>query len=263
MALTHQILFNNYDLTELIEEHDEGRPVRLNAQVAPKRHGAIISEVPVYGPRQIRMRGSVYGSGADPVQDLRDTMNDLQEACNNRRARLTMFTDRYYNAYCASFNWGYVKGSALQVAQFAVEFVCDDPFAYSAADPTDVVQTLTTSDEAIDITNNIYRKSFNLTYGGNAFTYPNIIVTAGASVEVIHVVIRNLTTGYLQQYTGTIAVLKSLIISNSGFTVRNDGEDDLVNFSGNFIALEPGINAMEIEGSAPATYTFDFVERFI
>src|SRR3990167_9696399 len=157
MALIHQIKFNDYDLTELVEEQDEGRPVRINAQVVPKRHGAIISEAPVYGPRQIRLRGTIYGAEPDPVQDCRDQIGAIQEACNNRRSQLTMFTDRYYNAYCTNFQYAYVKGSALQVANFAVEFVCDDPFAYSAVEPADVVRTLTDGDTPVDVTNNIYR----------------------------------------------------------------------------------------------------------
>lgn len=261
--VTPLISFRDYDLTEMIEEQDEGRPVRLNAQVAPKRHGVIISEAPVYGQRQIRLRGKVYGEGADPVEDCRNTLNAIQAACNNQRGQLKMFTDRFYNAYCMSFNYAYIPGSAMRVANFALEFVCDDPFAYAVDPPDPEVQNLTSGDVAIDVTNNIYRKSFTLTNPGNVFVYPTITVLAGASVPIVNVVIRNLTTGYLQQYTGTIAVVTSLIINNGGLTVENDGTSDLGNFSGNFISLSPGANSMQIEGTAPATYTFEFNERYV
>lgn len=264
MPITHQILFNSFDMTEIIESYDEGRPTRVNAQIVPKRHGAIISEAPVYAARQIRMQGTVYGDPgvADPVADCRSQLNDIQEACNNRRSKLYLFTDRFYNAYCTNFQYSYVKGSGLRVAMFSLDFVCDDPFAYSETDPADVVRTLTDADTPIDVTNGIYREEFTITNNGNIFIYPTITVQAtGGALN--NVVIRNLTTSHLQQYTGTILSGKSLVISNNGFTVLNDGESDLANFSGHFIWLDPGVNTMQIEGTVPATYTFDFKERFV
>lgn len=247
------------DLTEDVETYDEGNPVRLNAQAVPKRHGALISEVPVYGPRQIRMTGHLYG---DDKEDLRDQINTIKQKLGNTRGKVYLFDDRYYNAYAANFSYSYVPGSAMLVAVFGIEFMCDDPFGYAETAPGATVRSLTSGDTPIDVTNGIYREEFTLTNNGNEFVYLKVTVLAGAS-QLTNCVVRNQTISHLWQYNGIVSATKSLIVDSVTFNVTNDGVKDLANWSGSFIWLEPGSNTIQIEGSVPATYTFEYQERYI
>lgn len=254
---TQIIKFDDVDLEPYFSTWQEALPSRLNAMTAPRRHGAILSEAIVIDPRRISIRGTVMKS-TQPL--LRDTLDVLGELFSRTKKRLQLWDDRYIIASKSDFTFSYIPGSAMRGVDFDLQFFCDDPFWYSTT-PTTVPHELTTGDTAIDVTQNKYRKAFTLTNSGMFIVYPKITVTAGAT-PLTTCVVRNLTQGRYWVYSGTVAAAKSLVVNPIDFTVRNDGTDDLTNWAGDFLGLRMGANSMEIEGTTPATYTFEWTSRW-
>jgi hypothetical protein len=257
---THQILFGTLDLTEYIEVQDENVPNRLNVQLVPKRHGGVVSEVPVFGPRTVRLQGSVY-SPDGTKEALRNLIKTIEVGLGTTRKKLYYFSDRYYNAYKSGMTWMWVPGSAMLVAKISIEFLCDDPFEYTSVDPSAQSFILTSGHTPVDITNNIYKRTVTLTNNGNYFAYFISTVTADQGNAVVYSIIRNNTISRNNQYTGTVVINDAVVIDNGGLTVKNDGVDDLANWNGSWLWLNAGINTLELEGN-PGTYSFIYRERY-
>lgn len=260
MAVTHKIMFGSLDLTDIIEQWDEGLNTRINMQSVPKRHGGLVTELPVLEPRRIRMRGRMF---ATSQEEMRNSLRAIEAGLGYTRKTLTIFDDRFYSAYKAGFSHAYVEGSALLVATVSIEFIADDPFEYSMIDPAPVAVQLRNTDTVVDITSLYYKKSFNITNLGSAFSFLTMTATAvlGPSFRVV---VRNNTISRTQSFASPGVVLsgKSLVISNGDFTVKNDGVNELTYWSGTFLWLEPGLNELEVEGS-PMDYSFSHRQRFI
>lgn len=252
-------LASAFDLSEYIEDHDDGSNKRLNMQALPKRHGGLVTEVPVVEPRRIRLSGRI---SADTKEDLRTIIRNIASALGYSRKKLYLFDDRYYNAYNSSFQFKYLPGTGMLSAVIQLEFIADDPFEYPEGGNTIVTQTILASDTVVDPTNGYYKKSFLINNPGSVFIYPKHTITANQGVPVGRVIIRNQTTSRNQQYTGTIAIGNALVIQNGNFKVENNGVNDLTNFVGSFLHLDPGDNTIEIEGSL-AQYQFEFAARYL
>lgn len=256
----HSIKFGDYDMTEIVEEIDDGSNTRINAQSVGKRHGAFISSEPVLEPRKIKIRGTLYSSDGTK-ETLRDQIRELAKELGFERKRLKVFADRYWNAYKGQFSHAYIPGTALLVARFSVEFFCDDPFEYEDPDPAATEVILTSGDDPIDPSSNLYGKDFTLDNDGDLFSYLKVTVTADQGNAVTQAIIRNQTEGVLEQYTGTIGIGNSLVIDNGIFSVKNNGVEDLANWAGTFLWIDPGTNNFRIEGE-PATYSFEYKKRW-
>jgi phage-related protein len=255
---TQIITFDNVDLSEYFSTWQESNPSRLNAMTAPRRHGAILNEAVVEDARRINIKGTIMKASAEL---LRNTIDDLSELFMRRNCRLQLWDDRFRYAYKSEFTFAYIIGSAMKAVDFELQFFCPDPFWYSVT-PVTEPWTLSTSDTPIDITDNKWRRAFTLTNTGKIYTVPKITVTATGGVGLTTVIVRNLTQGLYWIYSGNVAASKSLVVNAIDFTVRNDGNDDLTNWNGDFLVLRPGANSMEIEGSTPATYTFEWTPRW-
>lgn len=254
---TQIITFDDVDLSDYLSTWQEAAPSRLNAMTAPRRHGAIVSEAVVMDARRVSVRGTILKS---TQALLRDTLDILGELFMRTNKRLQLWDDRYLNAYKSDFSHAYIPGSAMRGVDFELQFFCADPFFYSTTADT-IPHELTTGDTVIDVTQNKYRKAFTLTNNGKVIVYPKITVTAGAT-PLTTCVVRNLTQGRYWIYSGTVPAGLSLVVNPLDFTVRNDGEDDLTNWAGDFLGLRTGTNSMEIEGTTPATYTFEWTSRW-
>lgn len=255
---TQIIKFDDVDLSDYFSTWQETCGSRLNAMTAPRRHGAILSEAVVEDARRIQIKGTLM---ADTPEELRDILDDLGELFMRRNKRLQLWDDRYRFSYKSDFTFAYIIGSAMRAVDFDLAFFCPDPFWYSTTGDTEPYE-LNTGHTVIDVTNSIYRRAFTLTNNGKVTVYPKITVTAGASVPLTTITVRNLTQGLYFVYTGTIAVTKSLVVNPNLLIVTNDGEEDLTNFNGDFLGLRMGANSMEIEGTTPATYTFEWTSRW-
>lgn len=253
---TYQFMFGTLDLSDAVDEYSEAVDTRLNAMQVPKRHGVLITEVPVLAGRVVKIKGRVQ---AENYAVLRGTLDTMGRLLNSGRQQLRIVDDRYINAYKQSFSFGYVPGSALCAADFAADFVCDDPFWYEDVLQEETV-VLTSSDTPIG--NGNYRKTVLITNGGEVFVYLNLTVTAdqGGSIDLVR--LRNTTQANRTfEYTGTILSGKSLVVDSNEFTALNDGVEDLTHWSGYWIALDKCTATYEIEGK-PGTYVLSWRQRY-
>lgn len=259
------LVFDGVDLSDYIQTWQEIAPTRLNIVTVPRRHGGLISDAVVQDVRQINLTGRVV-SPDNTALGLRTTLLTLSELLNRQNKKLQLWDDMYIVAYKSSFGYQYVDGSSLRAADITINFQCVDPFWYSTtpstAGSTDPIisPNLTTSDQLIDFTNNIYRRDFTIVNTGNLFVFPVITVQAGAT-PLTHITVRNLTLGRLFTYTGTVQPGKILTVDTANFEVTNDGVEDLTNWAGDFVWLNPGSNSIEIEGTTPAAYGWTWTSR--
>jgi len=267
-SLTHIVSFNGYDLTDVIEQHSDQSNTRVQLQTVPKRHGALLTDIPVLDVRKIQLKGVIYGTTQDAV---RTKIREIEAALGFTRGKLKLFSDRFYWAWKTDFSFSYVPSTGMLVAVVTMGFACDDPFEYDEAGPILVSQILTTGDTHIDVTHGYYRKQFTIHYTGTAFVYLYIVVSADQGVALTEVLIRNtsLSPSRQESYTAAFGGLSgivnagtSLIIDGNFFTVQNNGIDDLVNWQGVFLWLQPGDNVIQIEGN-PATYQLQYNLKYV
>lgn len=254
---TQVIMYDSVDLNQYgIETWQESANSRLNAMTVPNRHGALVSSAVVQDARQITVTGRVVSSDGTAI-GLRTQLSALSELLSRLNKRLQLWDDLYVNAYKGNFTFAYVPGSALRAVDFSITFLCVDPFYYSTTTGSQSYN-LTTGDIALDITNNIYKKAVTLNYTGTFLEYPVWTVTAGPTVPLTRITIRNLTIGRQFVYTGIVAVNTALVVDTLFFTAQNNGANDLTNWNGDFIWIQSGNNSLEFEGTAPASYALTY-----
>lgn len=264
---THAVSFNSYDLTDIVEAHSDQSNTRVAMQTVPKRHGALLTDVPVLDIRKVQLKGIYYGSTKEAV---RDKIREVEAALGYTRGKLRLYTDRYYWAWKTDFSWSYVPNTGLLVVIMTMGFACDDPFEYSDAGVNNVMQIINNGDTIVDITRNYRKKAFTLTNNGSAIAFLKVTVQANQGNALTRVIIRNLSLSPTRQeaYTaavdgsGVVASGQSLIIDNGFFTVQNNGIDDLKNWAGTFLWIASGVNNMEIEGEY-AQYNFEWNDRWV
>jgi len=255
---TPYIAFDGVQLDDYFATWQEQANSRINAVTVPRRHGALITDSVVEDPRIIGVTGRMQN---DDPEDLRDIIDQLSELFQRRNKRLQLWSDRFITAYKSQFGFAYVPGSGMRAADFSLQFFCPDPFWYDTT-PDAVDFDLAQTDLALDITNNKYRREITVTNDGDVYVYPTITVTPGGT-PLTTIVARNITSGRMFTYLGTVAVGTALVVNMAAFTVENNGIEDLQNFSNSdFWALQPGDNVIQIEGTAPANYDFAFTKRF-
>lgn len=250
--------FGTFDFSEDVEDCDEGLNTRLTVQVVPKRHGAIIADVPTLEPRIISFRGAILKSGPTALVDARARRLLMSKSFNAGRQRLQIYDDLYNFAFKNSFAWSYINGSPLAAIAFTVQFVCDDPFLYKISGPITQFYALTSPPDLISIPNN-----------GDAFVFPRVQLIANMGgpltppIKLTHSYINPLgqTITRVFQYNGVVAAGTILDVDMANFSVLNNGVADLPNFAGSFLWLNSGANTYYYEGS-PATFAITFAERF-
>jgi len=101
---------------------------RLGEVEVPRRHGVYIQATPFLSARQITLRGSI----GDQVAVLRAQIDELARSLlADGRGKLKEWDSRYVWATARSFSSSYREGSGMMLADFSVDFLCDDPYWYS------------------------------------------------------------------------------------------------------------------------------------
>lgn len=254
--VTLLVKYDDLDITETCEDVQISAPTRVQMMAVPKRHGGLVSEVPVLDPRRINIRGKIQEAS---FTACRATIDLFEKTFHRFNKKLRIYDDRYINAYPLGFNYVFLPGSGGASVAYTIDIICADPFWYNDTTGSDS-RTLDTGDVAIDITNNVYRESFTINNTGTAFVFPVITVTAGGT-NLTTITVRNLTTGRNFSFVGTVLSGNSLVVDCGQFTVENNGVEDLTNWSGSFLWFDPGNNSMQIEGTTVATYAFAWSPR--
>lgn len=253
----YQIKWDDVVIDDSVEQLAIGSPKDVTMMRVVKRHGGLVSEVPTVGPRTISLRGKIQEQTFDLFWSKVD---ELEKIFSRFNKKFYIRNDRYIRAYPISFGWAPIEGSGGLSAAYTVELKCADPFWYEESGVVSTTKNLTSGDTAIDITAGYYRESFVINNIGTAFAF--LKVTVNAVSQITRAIVRNTTTNRAWTYTGTVPITKNLIVDAGNFIVTNDGVEDLTNWNGSFIWLEPGNNSIEIEGTVNADYTLEYSPRY-
>lgn len=235
------LLFDNVDLSGYVGTWQESANARINAVTVPRRHGALVSDAVVQDVRNIRITGTLVSLTASGLRTILDTLSELLSRQNKA---LQLWDDRYITAYKAQFVYSYVEGSALTAANYAIAFVCVNPFWISLTQ--NVILTTFNAMMTIDFTAKLYRQSFVLTNNGTFVAYPLYSLSCVGNT-ISKVIVQNLTLNRRFTYTGTIAAGTTLAVDVTNFTVTNNGASDLTNWTGDFIWLLAGANNIQVD----------------
>lgn len=267
MALTQLISYDGFDVTNEVARVSITDANRVQAAAVAKRHGGIITDIPVRDAKRVTLTGTIYGRDYDvtnPHDGARARVDAYNAISMRYNKRLRFHTDRYLNAYPLNFAHEPVLGSAGTVETFTWDFICLDPFWY--ADPAaPTIFTLNSSDSLLDITNSYYQETQDINNIGSTFIYPVVTVAMfAAGSKTWRVQFDNLTTGKFWRYEFAYVggTNRTLIVDAGQFSVQIDGNDDLTNWQGTFVWLDPGVNSIRVSGSIDATYTVAFTPRY-
>jgi len=206
----------------------------------PCTDGAIAEEAKL-GPKTITIEGDIAGSDYD---DLRTNLGALKAGLLGQGiAKLTIDNERYINCQCKDFSYAY--DHMTRRATWSATFIAHYPF-WQAETATEDEDTPTSG------------VGYTVTNAGNAPARCKIEILADAETAD-SCKIQNTTTGKTFQYRGTIAAADVLEVDNrydtDDFEVLNDGADDMDNYEGDFITLDPGENTIVYTGVAGPTIT--------
>lgn len=179
----------------------------------------------------ITVEGDIAGTEYD---NLRTNLDTLKAGLQDGFQKFTIDDDRYVMAQLRDFDYQYIHPRVA--AKWRAVFVAHYPFWLAETPSTDTRTPVTTV-------------GFTLANAGNAPTRVKLVATAGAEIDD-DFQIENSTTGEILKYRGTVAAGEALEIDNrydtDEFEVLNDGDDDKVNFEGDFLTLDPGNNTIVV-----------------
>lgn len=244
------VKFGTYDFTDTINSWVTRRNVTLDAASVPIRDGLSIQGGKL-GPVEIELRGLLMGSTIAAVRTLKDS---LLAGITNRTENLTLNDDRFVEARVAQFNEQWIEGAALLALEFVITFVSTLPYEQSVTLQSSTVVTTTASNQDFSITN-----------AGNYPAYAKITVTAPGGGISNDLTVYNLTRNESFAYYGTIASGQSLVVDGMALppSVENNGDDDIVLFSGDFIKIDAGINSFRINSVVGVSIKVEWRDTYV
>jgi len=183
----------------------------------------------------VTVKGDIIGSDYD---DLRTNLDTLKAGLHNGKQKFTLDDDRYIMGQLKNFTEGVVH--LKRMCTWSASFVCEDPLW--------LAETATVDDRTPTS-----GTPYNVTNAGNAPVRAKIEFTAPAGGISNDIQFENTTNSELMKYIGDVVATEDVEIDNrydtDDFQVLNNGVDDHANFEGDFITLEPGVNALEFTGT--------------
>mgnify|MGYP000990117134 CR=1 FL=1 len=241
------------DLNAYIEEWTPAKKFRTQTYKITRRDGLKMPNTTIES-QTIKLKGNVVDNSLTTARSTFDAivkgLNSMRYKPNGDREpkNLFLFDDRFIKVFLDDFNNDYQ--GALKIMKFETRFTAPEPF-YQYINKLRKAQAISSSPT-----------SFTVTVNGNAYSKPQIKITAGAG-SITTLTIQNLTTGQLFSYTGTIIAGNSLVVDCDLLTVQNNGSDDLTNFSGDLdMFLLPGDNAFKFTGTTGGTVRVDWFDRW-
>lgn len=233
----------NLDSTNKVAIADLAVAVAKSIKQSPlaKTGGSII---PI-GKRKsiiIRLSGTIVGSNYDALRTNLDALHAAFEHVSAEQ-KFTIDDDRFLRVQGVSFGYNW-PSSFRTLANFTVSMIASDPFWLS--------ETLTSDSTVISAA-----PSQVINNPGNAPTRVKITVTNASNAINDDLKIQNTTIGETMQYRGNIVATKEFVANNmvddKDLVVTNDGVDDIVNFEGDFLTLNPGNNTIVLTTAVALT----------
>lgn len=231
-----------------IADIDQKERTSLKAHTIPKSDQSI-AETMRRTSLIITMNGDIGGLDYD---DLRTNIDALKAGLYAGLQKFTKDDDRFIMAQLQSFNFKYEWIRTL--AKWKAVFLAHYPFWLAEVASND--DRSPTSDVTYNITND-----------GNAPARMKVRVTNNSGGPIANdIAFTNTTNGDNFRYTGTLVNTKILEVDNrfdtDDFEVLNDGANAQVDFEGDFITLDPGVNAVKYVGTTAVNVELDFRDTF-
>lgn len=231
------------DLSTYAESWDLSRKYRNSKFTIARRPGVIVPDVE-FGEKTLSIKGKIWGTTSATA---RTTWDSFLQYMNGGEKDLYIFDDRFVRGFLVNESHKYI--AALRVVEFNLQFLIQNPFNL-------YLQKLRTT-QAVSSS----PTSFTVTTNSNVYLKPEISFVAGAS-DITAIQLQNLTTGENMVFSGTVAAGDTLVIDCEDLTVLNDSVDSIGSFTGDFIKLNPGANALKFTGSN-CTVKVDFRDRWL
>lgn len=220
----------------------------LKTHSIPKSEGSIAETM-----RRIALTITVDGDiGGSDYDDLRTNLDTLKAGLKNGKQKFTIDDDRYIMAQLQNFSqkFEWIRTLSTWKAVFLAHF----PFWLAETASND--STNPTSDVTYNVTNN-----------GNAPARVKIRITNNSGGAIADdIAFTNTTNGDNFRWTGTLADTKILEVDNrydtDDFEVLNDGSDGHVSYEGDFITLDPGVNAVKYTGTTAVNVEIDWRDTY-
>lgn len=214
-----------------------------------KMHGSVS---PVGKRKNItaQIKGTIIGTDYDALRSSLDALKAAMEAVAEQK--LTLDDDRFLMVQYSGFSHSY--SNLRTFSNFSFDLIASDPFWYA--------ETLS-EDERIPASG----VSYVITNNGNAATRAKVTLTnPGPSSVTDDIQFENRTTGELFKYRGALLSNGVLVVNN-----RVDAEDvsfnclaeDIANFEGDFIFLNPGDNTIVFTGAAGMRVKINYREAWL
>ncbi len=216
---------------------------RIIQQTIPLKDGAHIDEARLE-PLVIDLKGSLSADTQAGLRILKDAF--LSAVCTGSQ-KLAIFDDRFTIAQKKTMRYKYQ--SQLKYMPFDLSFISATPFFLAGTASQDV--------EVTAVTGGTHNYSLNTV--GSAYALPTITIQAVGAISNFS--LRNATGDEQFGFAGIVLATASLIINTALGTVQNSGLDALANFSGDFLSIISGTNALEYIGG-DCLITFDWTERW-
>jgi phage-related protein len=239
--------FGSYSFTgtnALISDFEVKGGTRQQSQVIPMKDGALITEAQL-SPLAVTLKGTLVGSSSGHLRQQKD---NFLKAMLIGTQPLYIWDDRYVTAQVKELNYDYK--AAMSFMPFQISFQAGTPFWVAASATTSQLTTGATTPT-----------SYTINASGSAPGRPAVYFIANAAGTLSTISYENSTTGQSFAYQGMVALNSTLCIDCQAMTITQDGADVVGSFSGDFIKLMNGANAMTYSGGA-CTVRVSWNERY-
>lgn len=245
MAISTVLYFNG-TLIEGVISWGETRDSRIEAETIPRRHGAYVDAKQYLDPRTIDIKGKIV---KNTVDDLRTSLDALNELIETGRGALMLHDDRFLYAEKQNFTFDYIDGTRGAGIIYDLSFMADDPFYYALSPVSQDITLSGSGSEAITIA--LDEHGAPIAVAGNADCDPVITITpSGSYTEII--LINN--QGDIERRFSFVAAGSSgdeIMINAIDKLCFRNGINALSYFYGSFFQLRAGeINPLVYSGPA-------------
>lgn len=269
------IKYDTLILTDEIHDITVSEPNRVPLAAVAKRQGALVTDLPTTAERSVQMKGTIYGKEfdvTDPSAGANARRDSIATAMSEFNKRLYINSAKFLKAYPTAFNWAYRHGSAGKVIDYALSFICPDPFFYIGEEAETQTIELRSSDPAESGFAGSKIKSATIVNAGTAYAFVKVTVSNENALSALtrcRVVNQTIPVdeGFPYKdwvYNNFVSTDQTLVVDSNFMTAARHGfslQQDLEHWVGTWLWLEPGSNTIQVAGTPDADYLFEWTER--
>ena len=213
--------FNDYELP-MVEAWEENQPTRIVSSEIARKHGVVVDQQSILGPRTITVSGKVFLATYALCRNLFD---EMAHNLNVGRARFRLDDERFIYATKDSLNKRYIQSMQGCAIEYQITFLCDDPFWYSE-NLTEQIATLTGSTQTVTVSPS-----------GLESTPVVLSIAPSSTMTKIRFINNNSLSQVWLQYDGSVTPGNALVLDGYNKTCVNGGINELGFSTGDFFEL--------------------------